>query len=112
MPKPHLNGQLENCDDWVEKLQQLLGGCVPTYQKANGAHMILSTLPPWLKGIINTRVGEATQHQESPRRLNTHEWPPPSNNCGIFWNNASMSMTPQGPMKDGEPSPLGSLKGK
>ena len=24
--------------------------------------MILSTLPPWLKGIINTRVAEATQH--------------------------------------------------
>ena len=24
--------------------------------------MILNTLPPWLKGIINTRVAEATQH--------------------------------------------------
>ena len=24
--------------------------------------MILGTLPPWLKGIINARVAEATQH--------------------------------------------------
>ena len=24
--------------------------------------MILSTLPPWRKGIINTRIAEATQH--------------------------------------------------
>ena len=24
--------------------------------------MILTTLPPWLKGIINTRLAEATQH--------------------------------------------------
>ena len=47
----------------MEKLQQWFGGEVdPTYRKANEARMILSTLPPWLKGIINTRVAEATQH--------------------------------------------------
>ena len=27
--------------------------------------MILSTLPPWLKGIINTTVAEATQQQRT-----------------------------------------------
>ena len=30
MPPPHSNGQLENYDEWVEKLQQLLGVCDPT----------------------------------------------------------------------------------
>ena len=32
------------------------------YRKANEAKMILSTLPPWLKAIINARVAEATHH--------------------------------------------------
>ena len=31
--------------------------------------MILSTLPPWLKGIINTRVSEATQHTRTALTL-------------------------------------------
>ena len=31
--------------------------------------MILSTLPRWVKGIINTRVGEATQHTEAAPEL-------------------------------------------
>ena len=62
MPKPHFNGQLDSYDEWVEKLQQRLGGFDPIYRKANEAKMILSTLPPWLKEIINTRVAEATQH--------------------------------------------------
>ena len=35
MLPPHLNGQLENYDEWVEKLQQWFGGCDPTYRKAN-----------------------------------------------------------------------------
>ena len=26
MPKPHFNGQLENYDEWVEKLQQWFWG--------------------------------------------------------------------------------------
>ena len=46
----------------MEKLQQLLGGCEPMYRKANEAIMILSTLPTWLKGIMNARAAEATQH--------------------------------------------------
>ena len=55
MPKPQFNGQLESYDEWVEKLQQWLGVCDPMYRKANEAKMILSTLPPWLKAIINAR---------------------------------------------------------
>ena len=31
--------------------------------------MILSTLPPWLKGINNTRVAEATQHTRTAPTL-------------------------------------------
>ena len=62
MPKPQFNGQLECYDEWVERLQQWLGVCDPMYQKANEAKMILSTLPPWLKAIINARVAEATHH--------------------------------------------------
>ena len=69
MPKPHFNRQLENYDEWVEKLQQWLGGCDPTYRKAKEARIILSTLPPWLKGIINTRVAEATQHTQTAPTL-------------------------------------------
>ena len=65
MPKPHFNGQLKNYDEWVEKLQQCLGGCDPTYQRANEARMILSTLLPRLKGIIN----EATQHTRTASTL-------------------------------------------
>ena len=61
-PKPQFNGQLDSYDEWVEKLQQWLGGCDPMYRKANEAKMILSTLPPWLKSIINARVAEATHH--------------------------------------------------
>ena len=44
----------------MERLQQWLGGCDPMYRKANKAKMILSTLPPWLKAIINARVAEAS----------------------------------------------------
>ena len=60
MPKPQFNAQLQSYDEWVEKLQQWNGGCDPMYRKANGAKMFLSTLPPWLKAIINARVAEAT----------------------------------------------------
>ena len=28
MPKPQFNGQLESYDEWVEKLQQWLGGAI------------------------------------------------------------------------------------
>ena len=62
MPPPQFNGQLENYDEWVEKLQEWLGVCDPTYRKANEARLILSPLPPWLKAITNTRVAEATHH--------------------------------------------------
>ena len=67
MPQPQFNGHLESYNEWVEQLQQWWGGCDPIYQKANEAKMILSTLPPWLKGIINARVAEATHHtQKAP----------------------------------------------
>ena len=69
MPKPQFNGQLESYDEWVEKLQQWLGGCDPIYRKANEAKMILSTLPPWLKSIINARVAEATRHTRTAPTL-------------------------------------------
>ena len=69
MPKPQFNGQLESYDEWVEKLQQWLGGCDPIYRKANEAKMILSTLPPWLKGIINARVAEVTHHTRTASTL-------------------------------------------
>ena len=62
MPKPQIDKQLESYDEWVEKLQQWFGGRDPMYRKANEAKMILSTLPPWLKAIINTLVAEATHH--------------------------------------------------
>ena len=62
MPKRQFNGHSESYDEWVEKLQQWLGGCDRIYRKANGAKMILSTLPPWLKAIINARVAKATHH--------------------------------------------------
>ena len=62
MPKPQFHGQLESYDQWVEKLQQWLGGCDPMYRKANKAKMILSPLPPWLKAIMKARVAEATHH--------------------------------------------------
>ena len=69
MPKPHFNGQLQNYDEWTEKLQRWLGGSDPTYRRAIEARMILSTLPPWLKGIIDTRVAEATQHTQTAPTL-------------------------------------------
>ena len=69
MPKPQFNGQLECYDEWVEKLQQWLGGCDPMYRKANDAKMILSRLPPWLKAIINARVAEATHHTRTAPTL-------------------------------------------
>ena len=69
MPKPQFNGQLDSYDEWVEKLQQWLGGCDPMYRKANEAKMILSTLPPWLKPIINARVAEATHHTRTAPTL-------------------------------------------
>ena len=62
MPRPQFDGQLESYDDWVEKVQQWLGGCEPIYQKANEAKIILSTLPPSVVGIIKARVAEATHH--------------------------------------------------
>ena len=65
MPAPHFSGHQRDYDEWVEKLYQWLGGCDPAYRKANEARMVLSTLPPWLKGIINTRVAEGTQHQRT-----------------------------------------------
>ena len=98
MPPPHFNGQLENHDGWVEKLQQWFGGCDPTYRKANEARMILSTLPPWLKRIINTGVAEATQHTRTAPTL--------KESCTL-WNTGSTNMTPQGPMNGGEPWPQG-----
>ena len=39
------------------------------YRKANKAKMILSTLPPWLKAIINARVAEATHHTRTAPTL-------------------------------------------
>ena len=42
MPKPQFNGQLECYDEWVEKLQQWLGGCDTMYRKANEAKIICS----------------------------------------------------------------------
>ena len=69
MPEPDLNGQLETYDACVERRQQWLEGGDPTYRNANEARMILSTLPPWLKGIINTRVAKATQHTRTAPNL-------------------------------------------
>ena len=69
MPKPQSNGQLESYDKWVEKLQQWLVVCDPIYRKANEAKMVLSTLPSWLKGIINARVAEATHHTRTALTL-------------------------------------------
>ena len=69
MLPPRFNGQLENYDEWVERLQQWLGGCDPTYRKAKEARMILSTLPPWLKGIVNTQVAGAMQHTQTHPNL-------------------------------------------
>ena len=69
MPKPQFNGQLESYDEWVEKLQQWLGVCDPIYRKTNRAKKISSTLPPWLKGIINARVAEATRHTRTTTTL-------------------------------------------
>ena len=69
MPPPHFNGQLQNYDEWVENLQQWLRGFDLTHRQANGARLMLSTLPPWLKGIINTRVAEATQHTRTTQTL-------------------------------------------
>ena len=62
MPKPQFNGHLDSYYEWAEKLQQWLGGCDPIYRKVHEAKPILSTLPRWLKAIINARVAEAT-HQ-------------------------------------------------
>ena len=69
MPIPRFNGQLQSYDEWVDKLQQWLGGCDPIYRKANEAKTILSTLPPWLKGVINARVAEATHHRRTATTL-------------------------------------------
>ena len=69
MPKPQFNGQSESYDEWVEKLQQWLGGGDPIYRKANEAKMILSTLPPSLKVVINARVVEATHHTRTSPTL-------------------------------------------
>ena len=66
MLPPHFNGQLGSYDEWVEKLHQLFGLCYVTYREANEARMILSTLPPWLRKIINRKLCEATQHTQTP----------------------------------------------
>ena len=65
----HFNGQLENYNEWVEKVQQWLGVCDPGYRKADEARLMLSSLPSWLKKLINTRVGEATQHTRTASTL-------------------------------------------
>ena len=87
----------------MEKLQQWWGRCDITFTKAKEARMILSTLPPWLKGIINTRVAKVSQQTRMA---------PTFKELLYFWNNASKSMTPQGPMNGGKPSPPGWLEGK
>ena len=69
MPPAHFNGQLENYDEWLEKLQQCVGVCDNKYRTTNEAGLILSTLPPWLKGIINTQVTEASQHTRTAPTL-------------------------------------------
>ena len=69
LPPPHFNGQLKNYDTWVQKLQQWLGGGDPTYRTAKEERMTLSTLAPWLKGIINTLVAEAIQHTRTAPTL-------------------------------------------
>ena len=69
MPPPRFNGQLQSYGQWVEKLQQWFGGGDRTYRKPNEARLILSTLAPWLKGIINTRVAKATQHTRTAPTL-------------------------------------------
>ena len=69
IPKLQFNGQLEGYDEEVEKLQQWFGVCDPMYRKVNGAKMILTTLPPLLKAIINARVAEATHHTRTAPTL-------------------------------------------
>ena len=69
MPKLQFNGQLECYDEWVQKLQQLFGGCDPMYRKANEAKMILDSLLPWLKAIINAPVAEASHHTRTAPTL-------------------------------------------
>ena len=45
------------------------GVCDPIYRETKEAKMILITLPPWLKGIINARVAEATHHTRTAPTL-------------------------------------------
>ena len=87
----------------MEKLQQWLGGCDPTYRKANEAPMILSTLPPWVEGIINTRVVEATQHTPTARTLK-ELW--------VFMEQRFYEYEPSRADERWEPSSQGWLKGK
>ena len=103
MPKPHFDRQLESYDEWVEKLQQWFGRCDPIYRNANEAKMILSTLPPWLKGITNTRVAEATQHTRRAPTLKDF-WDFLEQRCHEY--------DTQGLMKGGQPSSPGYLNGK
>ena len=69
MPKLQFNRQPKSYDEWVEKLQQWFGGCDPIYRKANEAKMILVTLSPWLKAIINARVAQASRHTRTAPTL-------------------------------------------
>ena len=69
MPQTQFNWSLESFNAWVEEWQQWLGLCDPTCRKVNKARMIFSTLQPWLKRIINTRVAEGTQHQQTAPTL-------------------------------------------
>ena len=50
--------------------EEELGLCDPIYRKPNLVPMILSTLPPPLKGLINTQVAEATQRTGTAPTLN------------------------------------------
>ena len=95
MPKPQFNGQLESYDEWVENLQQWLGRCDRIYRKANEAKMPLSTLPAWLKGIINTLVAAATHHTQTAPTLK-ELWD--------FFEQHFTSMAPPGQTTGGEPS--------
>ena len=84
-------------------LRQWLGVCDPTYRKANEAHMIFSTLSLWLKGIINTRVGEAAQHTRTAPTLKE---------LSDFLKHRFYEYDPSRADERCEPSPPGWLKGK
>ena len=96
MAPPNFNGQQGAHVQWVEKLHQSFGGCDPAYKKADEAHMFFSTLPPWLKAIITTRVAEGTQH---PRTV------PTLKELWDFLEHNFQNMAPLGLIKDHGSSP-------